>query len=200
VAIDFSLREFETARQQSIVCVSHGGAATYREWLEAMATDATTRLSFAATLANVPYPAFAWECRPVTTSTLDLAIEMVAIESPVLARSEPDATPFEDALAHARDDVVVFANLGRDAQLVVPRQLAAPDAYTHIASFVRRAPAPQIDQLFRVVADSIVRVVGSRAEPLWVSTAGLGVSWLHVRLDDRPKYYRHEPFRCAPSR
>ena len=30
--------------------------------------------------------------------------------------------------------------------------------------------------------------------PLWVSTAGLGVSWLHVRLDARPKYYRHDAY------
>ena len=26
--------------------------------------------------------------------------------------------------------------------------------------------------------------------PVWVSTAGMGVSWLHVRFDSRPKYYR----------
>lgn len=31
--------------------------------------------------------------------------------------------------------------------------------------------------------------------PLWVSTSGLGVPWLHVRLDDAPKYYTHRPFR-----
>ncbi|MGI9175867.1 MAG: DUF6940 family protein [Rhodothermales bacterium] len=24
---------------------------------------------------------------------------------------------------------------------------------------------------------------------MWLSTAGGGVSWLHVRLDSRPKYY-----------
>ena len=31
--------------------------------------------------------------------------------------------------------------------------------------------------------------------PVWVSTAGAGVSWLHVRLDDRPKYYGYQPYR-----
>ncbi len=34
--------------------------------------------------------------------------------------------------------------------------------------------------------------------PVWLSTAGAGVSWLHVRLDDRPKYYGHGPYRTAP--
>ena len=33
--------------------------------------------------------------------------------------------------------------------------------------------------------------------PVWLSTAGAGVSWLHVRLGDRPKYYGHAPYRQA---
>ncbi len=28
-----------------------------------------------------------------------------------------------------------------------------------------------------------------------VSTNGLGVAWLHVRLDTRPKYYTFQPYR-----
>ena len=35
------------------------------------------------------------------------------------------------------------------------------------------------------------------AKPVWLSTAGAGVSWLHVRLDDRPKYYGYAPYREA---
>ena len=31
--------------------------------------------------------------------------------------------------------------------------------------------------------------------PVWLSTAGGGVDWLHMRLDERPKYYRHLPWR-----
>jgi hypothetical protein len=34
-------------------------------------------------------------------------------------------------------------------------------------------------------------------EPLWLSTAGQGVFWLHVRLDRYPKYYNHAPYRHA---
>jgi hypothetical protein len=34
--------------------------------------------------------------------------------------------------------------------------------------------------------------------PVWLGTAGAGVSWLHVRLDDRPKYYGHAPYRDRP--
>jgi hypothetical protein len=30
---------------------------------------------------------------------------------------------------------------------------------------------------------------------LWLSTAGMGVSWLHVRLDSSLKYYGYKPFK-----
>jgi hypothetical protein len=32
-------------------------------------------------------------------------------------------------------------------------------------------------------------------QPLWLSTAGTGIFWLHVRLDSRPKYYTYQPYR-----
>jgi hypothetical protein len=35
------------------------------------------------------------------------------------------------------------------------------------------------------------------AKPVWLSTAGAGVSWLHVRLDDQPKYYGFALYRSA---
>jgi hypothetical protein len=35
--------------------------------------------------------------------------------------------------------------------------------------------------------------------PVWLSTAGAGVPWLHLRLDDRPRYYGFAPFRRPPD-
>jgi hypothetical protein len=31
--------------------------------------------------------------------------------------------------------------------------------------------------------------------PRWLSTSGLGVSYLHVRIDNRPKYYSFDEYR-----
>lgn len=35
------------------------------------------------------------------------------------------------------------------------------------------------------------------AKPVWLSTAGAGVPWLHVRLDDHPKYYGYALYRSG---
>ncbi len=109
-----------------------------------------------------------------------------AQNSPTLAGSDTSS-----------NGVVAFPNLSRDAILVVP----CPDpnsllsAYGHLGPFVRHAPQPQQHALWQRVAETMHQRLGTA--PVWLSTAGAGVSWLHVRLDDRPKYYGYEPYRQA---
>ena len=92
-------------------------------------------------------------------------------------------------------EVVTFANLGRDAILVVPCPVAEFSAYGHLAAFVRFAPEQQRHALWKSVGAAMAGRVG--AKPVWLSTAGAGVSWLHVRLDDRPKYYGFGSYRTS---
>jgi len=61
---------------------------------------------------------------------------------------------------------------------------------------VRNAPAPQVHALLQRLAREALARLSDR--PLWISTAGMGVYWLHVRLDSRPKYYRHAPYKTPP--
>ena len=34
-------------------------------------------------------------------------------------------------------------------------------------------------------------------QPRWLSTAGMGIPWVHVRIDSYPKYYRFPPYKVA---
>ena len=76
---------------------------------------------------------------------------------------------------------------------LAPRCQTVPSAYGHLAAFVREAPEAPRHALWQSVGAARARRVGP--SPVWLSTAGDGVAWLHVRLDDRPKYYRFEPYR-----
>ena len=83
-------------------------------------------------------------------------------------------------------------------------------AYPHVAAFARFAPRAQVAALWRAVgAASLARLglsggvvprgaLGESSGPLWLSTSGLGVNWLHVRLDKAPKYYSFQPFKAWP--
>jgi hypothetical protein len=165
--------------------------ATVADVVRGWRDDAEFRAYFNALLANVPYSAFRWETPAATRATLERPFEFVLLDSPDLA-GRPDPAAFAQ---HFTDDadVVSFANLGGDAILVVPCPKAEPTCYGHVAAFVRRAPERQRDAFWRLVGDVMERRLGTK--PVWLSTAGAGVSWLHVRLDDRPKYYGFAPYR-----
>jgi hypothetical protein len=157
-------------------------------------TDASFRTRFNTALADAPFAAFRWETPAVTTATLTRPFEFVLLDSPGLAR-RPDPAAFAEHFGGAEQGVAVFRNLGRDAILVVPCPVVDQSAYGHLAAFVRLAPESQMHTLWQAVGAAMVSRVGAR--PVWLSTAGAGVSWLHVRLDDRPKYYAFGPYRCS---
>ncbi len=128
-------------------------------------------------------------------ATLDAPFECVAVDSPALRDLTADRGPFGarvDARA-TRDGIAAFHNLGRDARLLAPCANGAPSAYAHLAVFVRHGPIDQRCALWARVGAAMAEHVGR--EPLWLSTSGLGVRWLHVRLDRQPKYYSHAPYR-----
>ena len=89
----------------------------------------------------------------------------------------------------------MFPNLGGDALLLAPCPTGPVKAYAHLAAFLRGAPEAQVLELWRVLGRHVEHRVGKRL--FWVSTSGLGVYWLHLRLDDIPKYYQHAPYRTS---
>jgi len=141
-------------------------------------------------LKEIPFQAYHWETPPVTTATVERPFEFVATNSPRIDLP-PDPGPFRQYFG-SDDDVAVFNNLGNDARLIAPAPDDQARNYSHIGVFTDEAP--------EVLQHSLWQTVGGVTEqklsdnPIWLNTAGGGVPWLHVRLDTRPKYYRHLPY------
>jgi hypothetical protein len=172
----------------------HARAARFAEVVQAWRDDHAFREFFSRLLADTPFSAFRWETPAVTKSTEGQPFEFVLLDSPGLA-SQPDPNAFVGHFSKAKPntDMVAFSNLGNDALLVVPCPVGPVSAYGHLAAFVRHAPDAQKHSLWRVVGETLTQRLG--AAPIWLSTAGAGVSWLHVRLDQKPKYYGYAPYR-----
>jgi uncharacterized protein DUF6940 len=170
-----------------------GDAAVYADVIEAWRSDAQFRSWFNSLLAGVSFRAFRWETPSVSAKTVTQPFEFVLLDSPDLVR-QPDPSAFNDRFRNNVDaEVLTFANLGGDAIMVVPRPIGPDSAYGHLGTFVRNAPESQRDALWQAVGEAMINRLGEK--PVWLSTAGGGVSWLHVRLDDRPKYYGFAPYR-----
>jgi hypothetical protein len=169
---------------------------SFREVLSQWRTSEQFRDFWARSLRAVPFTAYCWECRPVTDQDLDQAFECVFVESPLLVGRAADWRPFE---AHFRGDrdAVSFESLGKDAILVSPCPGEGGGDFAHLSSFMSTATERRVSALWHAVGDALEARISSH--PVWLSTAGLGVSWLHVRLDSRPKYYRHAPYKLPRS-
>ncbi|WP_254510644.1 DUF6940 family protein [Anatilimnocola floriformis] len=187
-------RELVRAGTEKYQLQIDGRDASFEQVIAAWQNDATFRTWFNQLLAAVPYPSFRWETPPVTQQTIHQPFEFVVHDSPGLA-PRPERDAFAEHFYRAAEDesVVTFANLGRNAVLVAPVPLAADKHYPHLGAFVRGAPAEQRDRLWQCVGNAMQERIN--AEPVWLSTAGAGVYWLHVRLDNSPKYYQHQPYR-----
>lgn len=167
--------------------------ATFADVLHSWQGDAIFRSMFNDLLADASFSAFRWETPPVTIATVTRPFEFVLLDSPRLVRPPAPEAFTEHFSKSPETGVVEFPNLGRDAIMIVPCLKATPSAYGHLAVFVRKAPERQRHALWQLVGEAMSRRVG--VKPVWLSTAGAGVSWLHVRLDDRPKYYGFGPYR-----
>ena len=173
-----------------------GSGISYADALRCWRDDAAFRSFFLSLLADAPFSAYRWETPPVTGANVSRPFEFVLLDAPSLARG-PDVQAFAEHYTRAGGSVVTFANLGKDAVLVVPAPAGPPDVYVHLAAFVRGAPETQKHDLWRAVGEAMAARLG--AKPVWLSTAGAGVAWLHVRLDDRPKYYGHRAYADATA-
>ena len=175
-----------------------GSTLSFRDLFGLLEEDAEFASWYGRLLADSELPAFFWEHPPLSAATWDEPAEFVLVEGTSLTRLRPDPEPFRSHFeGHAQEEVVTFRNLGGDAVLVVPRPVGPTDAYAHLAAFVRRAPEAQVRSLWRHTGRAMRENLGDR--PLWLSTAGMGVSWVHVRLDSRPKYYRFKPYKQLES-
>lgn len=52
----------------------------------------------------------------------------------------------------------------------------------------------EVRKLFNMIG-CVATQVSNHGKLLWISTSGLGVSWLHVRLNFYPKYYSHNSYK-----
>lgn len=174
-----------------------GAPLTYSDVLTLWRTNAEFRSYFTQLLFGSPFSAYRWETPSITRTTVNRTFQFVLLNCPGFCSRTTDHTTYRNYFT--TDDavcgVVSFSNLGGDATLVVPSPRTTADAYGHLAAFIRSAPKSQLDAFWQVLSKEISSHLSEN--PLWISTAGGGVAWLHIRLDSTPKYYGYAPYKVA---
>lgn len=180
---------------------AEGRALTWEQVLADLLTAGPAARELERAITSVPWSGVFWECAPVVGRALDVPFRWVVLESAAVARLRASPRAFAEPMAVAPSGpVAVFPNLGRDALLVAPRPGGDGELGGHLVDFLRTANGRRRRAFWQAVAAACLERLSSRPDrPTWLSTSGLGVPWLHVRLDDRPKYVSWEPFRRWPQ-
>jgi hypothetical protein len=170
---------------------------SFGTYLKLLEEDQRFASWFTDLLAGADYEAFFWEHPPLSEANIDSEVEFVLLDSPALARLSPNPEPFNSRFERDREgEIVSFRSLGGDAVLLAPRPSGSHEVCVHLAAFVRQASQSQIESLWRETGRAMRENLSERK--LWLSTSGLGVSWLHIRLDSYPKYYQYRPYATVP--
>lgn len=160
--------------------------------------------------------AYFWECPPVTKNTLNRPFEFVVTKSEELNNIKQDYSSFQEHLINNSkfglpiDEVsaVSFPNKNKDAILVIPMLISKKMEinkgeiihqqffdYKNLSEFTKNAPSQQQKEFWKEVVEQLTKNLEESNEPKWLSTHGLGVPYLHVRIDNQPKYYSHEEYK-----
>jgi hypothetical protein len=180
---------------ETIAIAVSGRALSVGDVVAGWRDDVAFRAFFNAELAVTAFPAFFWEMPPVERTALANPFECAVICGDALAHMRADETDFVRHLNGAgAASVVSFRNLGGDALLLAPRRMSDANCYGHIAAFLRAAPVRQQHELFQMLARKTDEMLDATRIRFWISTSGLGVPWVHVRLDSYPKYYQYRRY------
>jgi hypothetical protein len=180
----------------------------WNQVIHALQNDAHFRNSLSKTIIEIPFHQVFFECIPAIPNQLDKTdFEYVLIDATSTslfdAAKNPDYTTFKEHFIKKPSGVkfATFANSGGDATLIAPSPLLLlssnnrPRPFGTISSFMRNTNEDEQQELWQHVGIALsTRLFSPKATTTWLSTSGTGVSWLHVRLDSRPKYYNFQPY------
>ena len=178
---------------------------TWDEIISLLCKNESFRLYFCRILADVPFLGFFLEMPRLCTSTRFTSFEMCAVEA-----SADMVEKWNQPGSAAREQFpAVVDGRGSSAAVLFPSPsgtiLLAPgdvggdesephvSACVHIAKFVREANNAQKHSLFSLLGEQL-HLRRMDENPTWLSTDGSGVFWLHLRLANRPVYYKFAPY------
>lgn len=136
------------------------------------------------TWADIPFD-FLWQPVPIHPNFTTTHPFFAILIPSSFGRANPK--PYQEYLQNLKphEQVATFSNLSGDALLVIPK---ATGNYGHIAAFCRLASVDLQQALWKRVGEIAQNAI-EKEDSIWCNTHGHGVTWMHVRFDQRLKYF-----------
>lgn len=213
MTLSYQLVEERHGEYKRFAALHGGNPVSVDTWIDLLSSPAEI-VKFVGVVkeASVDYPAFFFETKGVSPKTLTKPFEFVLVKSKHLERFvQGRGHDFDVFAEYLNDDnsassnnadrsSVSFFNLDRTSKLIAPKAIQrSKSIYSHLGIFQRNASKEEIIEFWQLVGKEYRKsldeseIIGG-GKTLWLSTSGTGVAWLHMRIDDRPKYYTFRDF------
>lgn len=110
-------------------------------------------------------------------------LEDIRLES----HTRQDLLTYKEHFKKNNKYAIAFPNLSKDTMLVVPQPRKGKQ-FTNLYYFMKNASIVQQKELWKLVVKQIRKML-EKHENIWVSSQGLGVDYIHIRICSFPKYY-----------
>ena len=138
---------------------------------------------------------FIWRTNRINKNE-DLVYKEEFIEDKRLFNIKQDYSPFLKKpcqLLHKKHShekyIISSLNLNKDTILIIPKP-RKNKTFTTLFHFMNEASQLQQKKLWKKVALETKKFLKNH-DNVWISTHGLGVSYLHIRISAKPKYYEN---------
>lgn len=147
-------------------------------------------LGFINILKQIPYLYYVIQT-PCLYKNKNKKFEFVIINTPGLSKIKTDTNVYKKYFKN-KEIVTSFPNLSGDTTLIVPQILNTinKNVYRNIQTFTNGAPINQQIILWKKVFKELDKC----KHKCFLNTHGFGFGWLHVRIDEKPKYYSHREY------
>lgn len=138
-----------------------------------------------------------FECIPVSFKTLKSTFRFVVITTNLFKNIQPNSQPFQNYF-DGKSLTTSFLGKSGDVLLVVPQPMnnVSEITYTHLYNFIKYSSPEYFKNVFAECIKLLCETMQeNKNTKYWLSTSGLGVSWLHFRIDTIPKYYNYEEYK-----
>jgi hypothetical protein len=139
---------------------------------------------------SLDYPAVFLEFPKINDGKLSERNVCTIIKAHSLLNTEGNPEAFS---LSCTEKVCKTENLSKDAILIIPNLTSQHD-YGHLYKFLMNCDDNEEIRLFwKAVGESIFKQLDLWSN-IWISTSGLGIPWLHLRISRTPKYYHYTPY------
>lgn len=200
-AISYTLVEEQESKFKRFSAFKNSKPLSVKGWIEQVLLDEDKIETFVNYIneQSQDFKAYFFETKGVSNKTCNKDFEFVLVNSERLhqfGKYGADLDAFEEHFDPEENRTCTFfPNLSGSSTLIIPEPIQDDtDVYTHLANFLRLAPTIEICDFWQLVGKQYKLAI-QKEKTVWLSTSGLGISYLHMRIDHRPKYYTYDPFR-----